>query len=143
MRRRRPHSTLPSSLALLAALVVSGSMVAAASNSAANVTPSALAAVALQEAAGAGDGGANSAEVVLSTRQQAEARLGAGMVSNERVYLVEIQGHFTLLDASRPPGAHPPQGDYLGRDLRGVLSAWERHRTCQACAAEWSAAALG
>ena len=103
MRRRRPHSTLPSSLALLAALVVSGSMVAASSTPAANVTLPALAAVALQEAAGAGDGGANSAEVVLSTRQQAEARLGAGMVSNERVYLVEIQGHFTLLDASRPP----------------------------------------
>jgi hypothetical protein len=113
MRRRRPHNTLTSSLALLAALVVSGTLVAAASTSAGNVSPPALAAVALQAATGAGDGGVNSADAVLTTRHQAEALLGAGIVSNERVYLVEIQGQFTLLDASLRPGAPPPQGDYL------------------------------
>jgi hypothetical protein len=113
MRRRRPYSTLTSSLALLAALVVSSTLVTASSTSAANVSHSAFAAVALREATGAGDGGVNSAEAVLTTRQRAEAHLGAGIVSNERVYLVEIQGHFTLLDASRPPGAPLPQGDYL------------------------------
>jgi len=104
---------LTSSLALLAALVVSGALVAGSSASAGSVSLPALAAVALKEATGAGDGGVNSAEAVLTTRQQAEALLGAGIVSNERVYLVEIQGHFTLLDASRPPGVPPPQGDYL------------------------------
>jgi hypothetical protein len=113
MRRRRPHNTVTSSLVLLAALVVSGILVAASPTSAGNVSPPALAAVALQEATGAGDGGVHSADVVLTTRQQAEALLGAGIVSNERVYLVEIQGHFTLFDASPPLGAPPPQGDYL------------------------------
>ena len=113
MRRHRPHSTLRNSLALLAALMVSGTLATALSTSAANVSHSALAAVALREATAAGDGSVNSAAAVLTTRQRAEALLGAGIVSTERVYLVEIQGHFTLLDASRPPGAPPPQGDYL------------------------------
>lgn len=39
--------------------------------------------------------------------------MGAGIVSGERVYLVQIQGQFTLVGASRPPGVPPPQGDYL------------------------------
>jgi hypothetical protein len=112
MRRRRQHPLI-SSLPLLATLVVSGTLVTASSTSAANVSHSALAAVALREATAVGDGSVNSAETVLTTRQRAEALLGAGSISNERVYLVEIQGHFTLLDASRPPGARPPQGDYL------------------------------
>ncbi len=113
MRGFRPHTTLTSSLALLAVLVVSGTLVTASSTSAANVSHSALAAVALREAAAAGDGSVNFAEAVLTTRRRAEALLGAGIVSNEPLYLVEIQGRFTLLDATGPPGARPPQGDYL------------------------------
>ncbi len=112
MRGIRPHTTLTSSLALLAVLVVSGTLVTASSTSAANVSHSALAAVA-PEAAAAGDGSVNFAEAVLTTRRRAEALLGAGIVSNEPLYLVEIQGRFTLLDATGPPGARPPQGDYL------------------------------
>jgi hypothetical protein len=114
-------------LAIMAAVVL-GSMplVAAAATSAASTTesPSIPAAAARQLTASAlslarGDGDAKPAwiEAVSTTHEKALSVATPGDmipgITRQTVYLVVMEGNFTLYNAPRPPGASAPSGHYL------------------------------
>ncbi len=65
---------------------------------------------------------------VLTTRQAAVTAASGDLVnSNEPSYLVQLQGHFTALDASVPPGAKLPTGTFLTfivNDSSGSVTDW-------------------
>jgi hypothetical protein len=65
-------------------------------------------------AANAGATSVTLSQAVLTTRQQANTiASGAGVNSDQAVYLVQDQGHFTALNASVPQGQGSPVGHYL------------------------------
>jgi hypothetical protein len=65
-------------------------------------------------AAGADDSSVTVGEAVLTTRQAAVTATSGDLVnSDEPSYLVQLQGNFTALGASVPPGAKLPTGTFL------------------------------
>lgn len=65
-------------------------------------------------AAGADDSSVTVGEAVLTTRQAAVTATSGDLVnSNEPSYLVQLQGNFTALGASVPPGGKLPTGTFL------------------------------
>ncbi len=75
---------------------------------------SSLTAVAGSMAAAASDSSATTANAVVSTRQDANTvASGAGVNSNQGVYLVQIQGKFTGINARMPAGKASPTGTFL------------------------------
>jgi len=83
-------------------------------DSAVTVTVTTLTALAHQMAAGADDSNVTVGDAVLTTLDAAStATSGSTVDSNQSAYLVQLQGHFTALDASVPSGAKLPTGTYL------------------------------
>jgi hypothetical protein len=81
---------------------------------AAAVTVRTLTVLAQKIAVGADDSNVTVGDTVLTTRQAAvTATSGSRVNTNQPAYLVQLQGHFTALDASVPPGAKLPTGIYL------------------------------
>lgn len=73
-----------------------------------------LTALAKSSAAADGDPSVTSANAVLTTRQDAvRVMSGDAVNTNDPVYLLQIKGHFTAVDASVPSGAALPKGSYL------------------------------
>jgi len=78
-------------------------------DSAVTVTVTTLTALAHQMAAGADDSNVTVGDAVLTTLDAAStATSGSTVDSNQSAYLVQLQGHFTALDASVPSGAKLP-----------------------------------
>jgi hypothetical protein len=79
-----------------------------------SVTVTTLTVLAHQMAASADDSSVTVADAVLTTRQAAVTATSGDLVnSDEPSYLVQLQGHFTALDASVPPGQKLPTGTFL------------------------------
>ena len=58
--------------------------------------------------------GVSTGQAVLTTRQQAATVTAGDMVNSDQgVYLVQLHGQFTAVDASVPPGQVAPTGQYL------------------------------
>lgn len=75
-----------------------------------------LAAIALRVAARAGDATPASIEAVATTREVALTVTSGGRIpgsDRQDVYLVIMNGNFTLTRAPRPPRAKAPSGHYL------------------------------
>ncbi len=65
-------------------------------------------------AGGADNSNVTVGDAVLTTRQVAVTATSGSLVNtNQPAYLVQLQGHFTALDASVPSGAKLPTGTYL------------------------------
>jgi hypothetical protein len=78
------------------------------------VTVTTLTALAQKMAAGADDSNVTVGDAVLTTQQAAATATSGSLVNtNQPAYLVQLQGHFTALDASVPSGAKLPTGTYL------------------------------
>jgi hypothetical protein len=78
------------------------------------VTVTTLTALAQKMAAGADDSNVTVGDAVLTTQQAAATATSGSLVNtNQAAYLVQVQGHFTALDASVPSGAKLPTGTYL------------------------------
>jgi hypothetical protein len=78
------------------------------------VTVTTLTVLARTMAASNDDSGVTAGEAVLTTRQAAVTATSGDLVnSDEPSYLVQLQGHFTALDASVPPGGSLPTGTFL------------------------------
>jgi len=79
-------------------------------------------------AAGADDSSVTVGDAVLTTRQAAVTATSGDVVNtNQPAYLVQLQGHFTALGASVPPGAKLPTGTYLMFIVdasSGLVSDW-------------------
>jgi hypothetical protein len=85
-----------------------------AANAAASVIVTRLTALAQQMAVGADDANVTDGNAVLTTRQAAITAASGDVVNtDQRAYLVQVQGHFTGLDASVPSGSQLPTGTYL------------------------------
>ncbi len=81
---------------------------------ASSITVTTLTVLARTMAAGADDPSVTLGEAVLTTRQAAVTATSGDLVnSNEPSYLVQLQGNFTALGASVPPGAKLPTGTFL------------------------------
>ena len=95
-------------------------------DSAVTVTP--LTALAHQMAAGADDPHVTVGDAVLTTQQAASTATSGSLVNaNQPAYLVQLQGHFTALDASVPSGAKLPTGTYLifvVNSSSGLVTEW-------------------
>lgn len=78
------------------------------------VSVTTLTVLAHQMAAGADDSKVTVGDAVLTTQQAASTATSGSLVNaNQPAYLVQLQGHFTALDASVPSGAKLPTGTYL------------------------------
>ena len=97
-----------------AAAVSPGASSTSSPSPASGVTVTALTMLARTMAASADDSSVNVGYAVLTTRQAAVTAASGDLVnSNESSYLVQLQGHFTALDASVPSGAKLPTGTFL------------------------------
>ena len=73
-----------------------------------------LTALSIELASESDDSAPKAAWAVFTARQDADLLAsGAYVNSNQPVYLVQIQGQFTALDASRPAGQQTPTGRFL------------------------------
>jgi hypothetical protein len=73
-----------------------------------------LTVLAQKMAADADDPNVTAGDAVLTTRQAAVTATSGDLVNtNQPAYLVQLQGQFTALDASVPPGQSQPTGTYL------------------------------
>jgi hypothetical protein len=89
-------------------------------SSATAVTVTTLTVLAKNMAAYADDSNVVAGDAVLTTRQAAATASSGDLVNtNQPVYLVQLQGHFTALGASVPPGVKLP----TGTDLTLVVDA--------------------
>ena len=78
------------------------------------VTVTMLTVLAHQMATGADDSNVTVGDAVLTTQQAAStATSGSHVNANQPSYLVQLQGHFTALDASVPSGAKLSTGTCL------------------------------
>jgi hypothetical protein len=78
------------------------------------VTVTTLTVLAHQMATGADDSNVTVGDAVLTTQQAAStATSGSHVNANQPAYLIQLQGHFTALDASVPSGAKLPTGTYV------------------------------
>jgi hypothetical protein len=78
------------------------------------VTVTMLTVLAHQMATGADDSNVTVGDALLRTRQAAStATSGSHVNANQPSYLVQLQGHFTALDASVPSGAKLSTGTCL------------------------------
>jgi hypothetical protein len=86
----------------------------ASSHTSTDAAVTSLQVLAQKMAAGADDPNVTAGEAVLTTRQAAVTATSGDLVNtNEPAYLVQLQGQFTALDASVPPGQSLPTGTYL------------------------------
>jgi hypothetical protein len=84
------------------------------STSVSSVTVARLTVLARSMAAGADDSSVTVGDAVSTTRQAAVTAMSGDLVNSDQpAYLVQLQGHFTALDASVPSGAKLPTGTIL------------------------------
>jgi hypothetical protein len=87
-----------------------------------------LTTLAKSSASADGDPNVNSARAVLTTREDAVRVMSEDAIyTNDPVYLLEMQGHFTAFNASVPSGAALPKGSYLMLVVNvsnGQVDAW-------------------